>query len=415
MTAPLRVLVLSSVFPNPRQPTHGVFIRERMRRVARYCELVVVAPIPWFPMNGLIRGPAWRGIPAVEWQQGLRVYHPRFFCVPRYGKCLDGLFFAGSLLPFLVRLRREFQFDLIDAHFAYPDGMAAAILGMVFRCPVTVTLRGTIVPLSQFRLRRKQIEWTLKGVTRIFSVSQSLKDVAVSLGVPESKIRVIPSGVDTEAFHPASRTEARRYLGLPLNRTIVLSVGSLSRRKGHQRALEALPEVVAKRQDVLYVVIGGGGVEGNTEPLLRRLTNELGLEDHVRLIGARPHEEIPRWLAAADIFCLATSNEGRANVFLEALACGVPVVTTRVGGNAEVIRDGENGFLVPLDDRDGLARALLRAVETEWDREGISRQARRQSWDHTADQVLEEFKQLVPPKEGRQTVALPLGDSRRAQ
>src|SRR5688500_1493471 len=111
----MRVLVLSSTFPNNRQPVLGVFLRERMRRIARHCEVRVAAPIPWFPLNGLIRGPRWTGIPATEQQDGLLVQHPRFFCIPGYGKWSDGLLYGLSLVPAIARLRRRFPFDVIDA------------------------------------------------------------------------------------------------------------------------------------------------------------------------------------------------------------------------------------------------------------------------------------------------------------
>ena len=131
----MRVLVLSSVFPNFKQPTLGVFVRERMKRVAKECDVVVVAPVPWFPFTSFLRR-QWTGIPPVEEQEGLRVLHPRFLSVPGVLKWLDGVLYAVSLLLFLLRLRKRFAFDLIDAHFAYPDGMAAVLLGRVFRCPV---------------------------------------------------------------------------------------------------------------------------------------------------------------------------------------------------------------------------------------------------------------------------------------
>ncbi len=392
----MRILVLSSVFPNPSQPTLGVFVQARVERVARHCEIVVMAPVPWFPLNRLLRGKARSGIVRREHQGNLTVYHPRFLSVPGVLKCLDGLFYFLSLLPQIRRLRHEFPFDLIDAHFAYPDGMAAVILGRVFGCPVTVTLRGTIVPLARYRLRRSQIRWTLRAAARIFSVSDSLRELAVALGAPPEKIRVIPNGVDTETFRLASRGEARTALGLPAERPLLLSVGILTPRKGHQRVLEALPGVVHRHPDLLYVVVGGPSAEGDTGPLLARMTQALHLGDHVRLVGARPHEEIPRWLAAADLFCLATSNEGRANVLMEALACGVPVVTTRVGGNAEIVQDGRNGLLVPLGDAVALSRALVAGLGMDWDREGIAGPWRGQSWDRTAAAVLAEFGALIP-------------------
>lgn len=391
----MRILVLSSVFPNPKQPTFGTFVHARVARMAARHETVVVAPIPWFPLNRLFRGAARSGIPRVESQGTLTVHHPKILSVPGVLKVLDGIFYFASVLPTIARIRRRFPFDVIDAHFAYPDGLAAWLLGKVFRCPVTVTLRGTIVPLSRYRLRRIQIRWVLAGVNRIFAVSDSLKAVAVGLGTPGDKIRVIPNGVDTARFGPASSAEARQALGLPPDRRILLSVGTLSPRKGHQRVIDVLPHIRATHPDLLYVVLGGPGVEGDTGPLLERLIAQHGLRDHVRLLGAQPHEEVPRWLAAADLFCLATTNEGRANVILEALACGVPVVTTDVGGSREVIADGMDGLLVAPGDPAALTAALLRALSMGWDREAIARRAAGRTWEQTVDDLSEELGALA--------------------
>jgi glycosyltransferase involved in cell wall biosynthesis len=155
-----------------------------------------------------------------------------------------------------------------------------------------------------------------------------------------------------------------------------------------------LPEVLRHQPDLLYVVVGGRTSEGDTGPLLRRTIEELGLSGHVRLVGARPHEEIPLWLAASDVFCLATSNEGRANALIEALACGIPVVTTQVGGNAEIIENGRNGFLVPLGDASALGSALVAAFETKWNRAEIAAPWQARSWADTAEEVLREFEAL---------------------
>ena len=387
----MKVLVLSSVFPNPSQPGLGIFVRERIRHVARHCEVEVVAPIPWFPLNRWLRGARWAGIPAVEAQGALRVHHPAFLSVPRYAKALDGMLYFASILPVVARLRRRFPFDLIDAHFAYPDGMAAVLLGRTLGVPVTVTLRGTIVPLSRFLLRRGQIRWTLARAARVIAVSESLKRVAEGLGIPGHRIRVIPNGVDTTRFHSMHRGEARQALRLPLDRPILMSVGGLSPRKGHQRVIEPLPQVLAARPDLLYVVVGGPGPEGDTAPLLRRLTSELGLQGHVLLTGPRPHDEIPRWLAAADCFCLATTNEGCANALLEALACGVPVVSTRVGGNAEIVTDPRQGVLVPPEDADALSSAIVATLARRLDPDEARAWGRVRSWSLVAEQVMEEI------------------------
>ena len=393
----MRVLVLSSTFPNPKQPTLGVFIRERMSRVARQAEIRVVAPIPWFPFNGRIRGDRWVGIPRVEWQDGLEVHHPPFFCVPRYHKWLDGATYAVSLLPYLRRLRREFPFDAIDAHFAYPDGMAGILLGRALGLPVMITLRGSIVRLVTYPLHRPQIRYALTRAARVLAVSRSLRDVAVSLGVPTERIRVVPNGVDVERFHPRDREAARRAVGLPVDRTIVLSVGGLNEGKGHHRVVAALPELVRRHPDLLYVVVGVDRPSDSSRPLIEREVARTGLEGRVLLAGERPHGEIPLWLAAANVFCLATRSEGWANVLLESLACGVPVVSTRVGGNSEIVTHPGLGTLVPANDDPALASALREALQRDWDRGALVAHARAHSWDSAVTAVLEELRAMTGP------------------
>jgi glycosyltransferase involved in cell wall biosynthesis len=383
------------VYPNPKQPLLGVFVRERARHVARHHPSVVVAPRPWFPGDGPIRGSRWAGVPREERDGDLVVHHPAFLSVPGVMKSMDAGFYAASLLPFLVRLRRQFPFDLIDAHFAYPDGAAAVMLGRIFRCPVTITVRGTIVPLSRRLLRRAQIRAALKAADAVFPVSETLKAAVTSLGVPADRVRVIPNGVDTGIFQPGDRSAARDRLGLPREATIVVSVASLSLRKGHQRVLDSLPAAVRAHPGLLYVAVGGASPEGDTGPLLRTMIAERGLGEHVRLVGARPHDEIPTWLQAADLFCLATSNEGRANVLIEALACGVPVVTTRIPANEELVEAGRDGLLVPLDEPAALAGALVEAARTPWDRADIARRAGARGWEDAATEVAAEFDRIL--------------------
>ena len=316
----MRVLVLSSVFPNPRQPNLGVFIRERVRRVARSSEVQVVAPVPWFPLDRVVRGRRWGGIPQVERRDGLVVHHPRFVSVPRFGKSLDGILYAASLLGFVRRLRRSFPFEMIDAHFAYPDGMAGVLLGKALGCPVMITLRGSIVRLATYPLHRPQLRFTLRAADRIIAVSESLKRVAVDLGIGAEKIRVIPNGVDTSRFFPMDQGDARRRLALPLDASIVLTVGGVYEGKGQHLVLEALPRLLARDPRVLYVVVGGERVGDSYRRTLDGIIRAHGLAGHVLFVGSKAHEDLRAWYAAADALCLATRSEGRANVLLESIA-----------------------------------------------------------------------------------------------
>jgi len=393
----MRVLTLSTVFPNIRQPAFGVFVAERMRRVARHCDVSVVAPVPWFPGNGWIR-PHWAGVPSTEGQDGFRIYHPRVLCVPRYAKWSDGALYAASLLPFLLRLRRRFPFDLIDAHFAYPDGVAAALLGGVLRVPVVITLRGSIVRLRHYPLHRPQLRWAMRRAARVLAVSQSLKEVAAGLGVAAEHIRVIPNGVDADVFVPREPADARRAVGLPLDRTIILSVGGLNEGKGHHRVVAQLPALATRFPDLLYVIVGGARAGDSARPLIEGTAARLGVSDRVRLVGERPHDEIAAWLAAADLFCLATRSEGWANVLLESLACGTPVVSTRVGGNAEIVSHEGLGILVPAEDDRALAAAIREGLERRWDPHLLVAHAQAHSWDSAVRGVLDEFRRVLGPE-----------------
>ena len=391
----MRILVLSSVYPSATTPTRGVFVRERTRHLSVHCGMEVVSPVPWFPFNRLLRGAARTLIPRLETQDGITVHHPRYLSVPGVLKSLDGLLYFAGMLPYLSRLMRRTPFDLIDAHFAYPDGLAGLLLARRLGVPFTVTLRGTEVPLSQLRLRRPQIKRVLRSADRVIGVSQSLADLAQRLGAPADRVRVIPNGIDGTLFRRGPKREARQALGLPEDRPLLLSVGGLTDRKGHHRIIQLVPALRATYPNVLLAVVGGPTVEGDTGPRLRALTGELGLSEHVRLAGACPHDQIPTWLQAADLFCLATRNEGRPNAVIEALACGLPVVTTDVGGNAEIVRPGQDGLLVPFGDPDALLQALRDGLETSWDHEAMSRRARARTWDQTAVQVAAEFEAVL--------------------
>jgi glycosyltransferase involved in cell wall biosynthesis len=393
-----RLVVFTTLFPHAGQPGAGLFIRERMFRVAKVLPLTVVAPVPWFPLQGLLRRwkPGFRPVaPKLEIQDGIEVRHPRFFSVPGAFKWLDGLFMALSCLPTMLRLKRSFAFNVIDAHFAYPDGYAATLLGRWLRVAVTITLRGTEVPLARDPRRRRRLVLALERARRVFSVSDSLRRHVVSLGVPREKIVVIGNGIDTAVFHRVERRAARDTLHLPVDAPVLISVGALVERKGFHRVMECLPALRQRFPGLRYLVVGGASPEGDWSTVLRGRVAELGLQDCVTFLGALPAKELKVPLSAADIFVLATRNEGWANVFLEAMACGLPVVTTAVGGNAEVVAHPGLGILVPFGEPDELGRAVGQALGHDWDRDSIVAHARVNDWDKRVAVLVDEFVAIV--------------------
>lgn len=389
-----RLLVFSSLFPHKGAPNAGVFVRERMFIVGEQFPITVVSPQAWFPGQSLIRlfRPHFRPRSARrEIQRNVLVSRPRFLSMPGFLKQLDGLLMAlGSYLT-LRRLKNRVGFDILDAHFGYPDGYAATLLGKWLRVPVIITLRGTEVPHSKNTKLSPLLIRALKRADRICSVSESLRQHAISLGVEASKICVVENGVDTVRFHPVDKLEARRRLNIPDGAKVLISVGALVQRKGFHRVIDILPTLLTSQPDLHYLIAGGASPEGDIRAELEKQVQALNLKSKVHFLGAIPSDELKYPLSAADIFVLATSNEGWANVFLEAMACGLPVVTTDVGGNAEVVCRPELGAIVAFGDRQALKSALVDASNTNWDREVIRRYAEDNSWDDRLVRLKEVF------------------------
>ena len=387
---PMHVVVLSSLFPSAVQPVAGLFVRERMFRLGQRVNLCVVAPAPWFPLQRLLRffRPYSRpGAPHYEKQAGFDVWYPRYFSFPGVLKRFDAMLMAVGAYPRLRALQRAGRLDLIDAHFAFPDGCAAVMLGRWFGVPVAVTLRGSEVRQARDPQLARRLTAGLQAAQQIFAVAGSLKTVAVNLGIPAEKIEVVGNGVDAERFAPVDQALARTRLQLAANSKVLVSVGGLVPGKGFHRVIEVLPALLQRFPGLVYLVVGGPSLAGDMRAALGAQVAQLGLSEHVRFMGQIAPQDLAGILSAADVFVLATANEGWANVFLEAMACGLPVVTTDVGGNREVVCSAEVGALVPFGDAGGLSDALTAALEHPWDRQAIRRFAERNSWTPRIDQI----------------------------
>jgi glycosyltransferase involved in cell wall biosynthesis len=368
-----------------------------MFRVARHRPLAVVSPQPWFPGQSLIRllRPGYRPqAPALEIQQGIRVYHPRYLSVPGLLRQFDGWSMALASVGLMRKLKRQGA-RLIDAHFTYPDGEAATRLGRWLGLPVTLTLRGTEVPHSKNPVLRPRLSRTLQAAARVFSVSDSLRRLAIELGATPEKTEVVGNGVDTERFQPVPRAAARARFGLPDDAKVLISVGGLVERKGMHRVIEVMPALLQHHSDLHYLIVGGASPEGDNRAELTAQVARLGLADRVHFLGALPSDELKWPLSASDVFVLATRNEGWANVFLEAMACGLPVVSTDVGGNAEVVCRDEIGIIVPFGDSLALQQALDAALNRNWDRSTILDYARDNHWDKRVAQLLRAYENLI--------------------
>jgi len=392
-----RVVVFTTLYPNPAQPRLGVFVRDRVVAVAQHCPTRVVAPVlTRWPARRLDQGSA-AAVPTVERQAGLDVQHPRFTTLPGIGRAADGLLLYLQTLPAIRRLRTEFAFDLIDAHYAFPDGAAAVLLARRFGVPVCVTLRGGDIDLlPQFRMRRRAIRRTLQRADRVFAVSEHLARGAAALGLPRERIEVVPNGIDPAKFFRVDRRTARERLGIPEPLQMVLCVANLLAEKGQHVLIEALARLAG--EPAPHVTIIGSdqwGKQQYARQIARRAT-ELGLDERVQLIGSRPQEELVMWYSAADVVVLPTFREGCPNVVREAFACGAPVIASRVGGVPELITSDALGLLVEPGDADGLAIALRTALRRQWDRGAIAAIGGQRAWPAVGIAIARELRTLVP-------------------
>ncbi len=395
----MKVLTFSSLWPNAVQPLHGLFVRERTKALSTLCSVKVVAPVPWFlPID-------WFGqkyyrytrIPAYEKQETLDIFHPRYLVLPKIMKWSDGLLMSASLRNGIACLRQEFPFDLIDAHWAYPDGYAASDIARGMGIPYTLTVRGSdLTAFATSRSRRGFILRALKNAQRVICVAPSLQELVIALGIKPEKTVVIENGIDRNKFHPISQDEARDYLQLPRSDKIILSVGHLGELKGFHLLIEAVRnlQLLMESQTMgLKLLIVGEDSEWDSyrEVLVRKIA-EYKLQDRVCLVGPKSPEQLHYWYAAADVFCLASSREGCPNVVLESLACGTPVIATAVGAIPEILSSPELGILVERTV-DSIHKGISVALEKSWNRKFISQHAHNHyDWDKAAARVHSVFK-----------------------
>ncbi|MBI5164556.1 MAG: glycosyltransferase family 4 protein [Magnetospirillum sp.] len=388
----LRVLTVSSLFPNPRQAVHGVFVENRLRHLAASgaVDIRVVAPVPWFPSAAPLFGrwAAFAGVPPFETRHGLPVWHPRHAVIPKLGMSAAPALMVLGLRRLVRRLWQEAPFDLIDAHYFYPDGVAAAWLGRALGVPVAITGRGTDLTLiPRHPAARAQIRWAAARAAACITVCRALAAPLQALGVPAEKVHVLRNGVDLDRFRPGDRAAARARLGL--DGPVLLSVGLLIERKGHHLTIDALAGLPG-----LTLLIAGAGPERNA---LERRAHGNGVADRVRFLGEVPHADLAELYTAADALVLASSREGWANVLLEAMACGTPVVATDIWGTAEAVGDPAAGLLVGERSAVALAEAIRRLLAAPPDRAATRRHAERFGWEATTRGQLDLFAALVRP------------------
>jgi glycosyltransferase involved in cell wall biosynthesis len=356
----------------------------------------MIAPVPMFDYSNP-EGPLYRrrDVPFIHSEESLEVYHPRWFFPPG-GTPLNVVCMLARLFFLIRKLRKERRFDVIDAHFGYPEGVVGALLAQIFRVPVVITLRGSELLFASQYSRRIAMRWALRHADGVVTVSEELRTFAIREGVPPEKAVVIANGVDREIFYLRDVQAMRSKKAIPEGSRVIVSAGELIEAKGHQHVAEAVRDLVAEGFDIVLVIVGGTARGGpRYEATLKETVERLGLKHRVQFAGRVGRDEIAELLSMADVFCLASYTEGWPNVVHEAMACGTPVVATRVGAIPEMLPSNDLGIIIPVKDQAALLAALREALERNWDRMSIASQGGERTWNHVSRQVLTVFRQIV--------------------
>jgi len=394
---PLRVLSLSTLYPNDLTPNFGVFVERQMQAVMRRgdVDLTLVNPlgIPPFPLWLHPRYRDLRDLPQEEMRGKVPVLRPHFRLLPGVGARFNARAEAEAVLPLARRLHAGQPFDVIDAQFFYPDGPAAVAVGQALGLPVSIKARGAdIHHWGKEPATAAQVLAAGQAADGLLAVAQGLADDMAALGIDPAKIRLHRTGLDADLFREYDRKICRDELGLPRDARVLASVGALIPRKGQVFAIEALAEL----EENTHLVLAGAGAD---ETSLRARTAALGLAERVHFLGPISHARIPIVLNAADVFVLPTASEGLANAWVEALACGTPVVTTPIPGAQELITDPAWGRLA---ERSGpaIAAAVREVLAQNTPRATVMQGAAGFSWEANAAALVDHWRELAGKARG---------------
>ena len=385
----LRVLTLSTLFPDASRPNFGVFVERQTLGLAAHpdIDLRLVAPVglpPW-PLSRHAHYAALSALPERETWKGLATYRPRFTTLPGTAGRFHARALTKRLIPLLTQIRRDFAFDAIDAEFFFPDGPAAVALGQHFGVPVSIKARGAdIHHWGTTPATSAQVVTAGQTANGVLAVSQAMRADMIALGIPAERIRVHHTGVDLDRFAPRDRSVGKARYGV--TGPLVVSVGALIPRKGHDVVIDA----VASLPGTTLLIAG----EGPARAALESQIATRGVGDRVRLLGAIPHGDLPGLLAAADVMALASASEGLANAWVEALACGTPIVITGAGGAMEVVTDAAYGRIADRTPQ-AFAAAIAALLADPPPPAAVRTGAARFTWAANTAALVDHLSQLV--------------------
>ncbi len=392
----MNLLVITDRFPHQYDPYSAAFVKELINYEKYFFDQVYVISLnPWLPsfIAKRLNNPRWyRDSIATDYSyDNVSVYFAKYFT----GK---GKFFlrnrdatAYKKIKKIIK-KNSLRFDIIHAHFVHPSGTAALKIKKEFNKPLIITGHAHDIREYPFMdpILKEKILNALNNADAFITVSRDNADKVRKIGFKGS-IEIIPNGFDHRIFHPIDKYECRKRLHLPFNKKIAVSVARLIEIKGYDYLIQCVKKIVKSRKDILFVIVGEGPVENNLQQMIR----DYVLSDYIKMVGAKPHEEIPLWINAADIFVLPSLDEGNPTVMFESLGCGIPFVGTKVGGVPEIITSEDYGLLCEPRDVDCLVKNIRLALDKEWNREKIVKYAQQFTWEGIADRTLKIYQRVL--------------------
>lgn len=393
----MNLLLFTNLFPTPVDPERGVFTLQIAKQFNQHCNLTVVCPLPYFPGWSIFkRYRKWHELSQVPQQYqiaSITVYSPKYLLLPKISERFHDWLMALSIKRFMHNLHAQKKFDVINSKWLYPD---ACVIDRIFRdngIPhVTAGLGSDINYQFKIPAKRQKILAMLARADACITVSASLKDVLVADGANAEKIHVVHNGVDTSQFSPGDRQQSRTLLQLDQHKKIIVFVGRLSEEKGIPTLIHAMDKLTLTfKLDMPHLYLIG---EGPMRATLTDLIATMQLAQHITLLGKVAHSDVSKWLAACNVFCLPSFNEGCPNVVLEALGSGRPVVASRVGAIPDIV-NADSGILFEAGNVQQLSEALTKAINTDWDVQKIVNTIEKMSWSETASRYLDLFQQAI--------------------
>ncbi|MBT2134135.1 glycosyltransferase [Croceibacterium sp. LX-88] len=390
----MRVLSISTLYPNAYQPRFGAFVARQMEALAARgdWDVTVINPIgvPPVPM-GRYKSLAKAAVTDVE--GGVTVHRPRFTLVPAVGGPVNPAMIVRAVLPLARRLHTLAPFDVVDAQFFYPDGPAAARIAGELGVPLSIKARGADISFwaAKGYARRRMLRAAAQA-TGLLAVSEALAADMAQKGFPGEKITVHYTGLDRNLFRPLGREVSRARLAVdlgvlvPSGAPLLASVGALIPRKGQQFVVRAL----ARLPETHLLLVGAGPDRG----MLGDLARGGGYADRVHFLGSLDHGLLPAVLSAADAMVLPSASEGLANAWVEALACGCPLVITDAGGARELLTSADQGRIVTRD-AEAIAAAVRELLDNPPPRSAVAEGAARFSWEANAAALAEYYERLL--------------------